>query len=97
MCIFDWKKETVKTNWHIMNDFLIPLLTKEPICLDESIHSVEDVRKAIHLGSCKIINIKIGRVGGLTESKKIHDLCEANGIPVWCGVCWRLELEGRII
>lgn len=56
-----------------------------PICLDESIHSVEDVRKAIHLGSCKIINIKIGRVGGLTESKKIHDLCAANGIPVWCG------------
>jgi O-succinylbenzoate synthase len=56
-----------------------------PICLDESIHSVEDVRKAIQLGSCKIINIKIGRVGGLTESKKIHDLCEANGIPVWCG------------
>ncbi|MEH6906983.1 o-succinylbenzoate synthase [Neobacillus drentensis] len=56
-----------------------------PICLDESIHSVEDVRKAIQLGSCKIINIKIGRVGGLTESKKIHDLCEANGISVWCG------------
>ncbi|WP_026565281.1 o-succinylbenzoate synthase [Bacillus sp. UNC41MFS5] len=56
-----------------------------PICLDESIHSVEDVRKAIQLGSCKIINIKIGRVGGLTESKRIHDLCEANGIPVWCG------------
>lgn len=56
-----------------------------PICLDESIHSVDDVRKAIQLGSCKIINIKIGRVGGLTESKRIHDLCEANGIPVWCG------------
>lgn len=56
-----------------------------PICLDESIHSVEDARKAIELGSCKIINIKIGRVGGLTEAKKIHDLCKANGIPVWCG------------
>ena len=56
-----------------------------PICLDESIHSVEDARKAIELGSCKIINIKIGRVGGLTESKKIHDLCEKHGIPVWCG------------
>lgn len=56
-----------------------------PICLDESIHSVEDARKALELGSCKIINIKIGRVGGLTEAKKIHDLCEENNIPVWCG------------
>lgn len=58
---------------------------KTPICLDESIHSVDDARKAIQLGSCKIINIKIGRVGGLTQSKKIHDLCENNNIPVWCG------------
>lgn len=56
-----------------------------PICLDESIHSVEDARKAIDLGSCRIINIKIGRVGGLTEAKKIHDLCQQNNIPVWCG------------
>ncbi|WP_066388864.1 o-succinylbenzoate synthase [Neobacillus mesonae] len=56
-----------------------------PICLDESIHSVEDARKAISLGSCKIINIKIGRVGGLTESKRIHDLCQKHGLPVWCG------------
>lgn len=58
---------------------------KTPICLDESIHSYEDARKAIKLGSCKIINIKIGRVGGLTQSKKIHDLCQENGIPLWCG------------
>jgi O-succinylbenzoate synthase len=58
---------------------------KTPICLDESIHSYEDARKAIALGSCKIINIKIGRVGGLTEAKNIHDLCKANNIPVWCG------------
>ncbi|MBY0121424.1 o-succinylbenzoate synthase [Bacillus sp. S/N-304-OC-R1] len=56
-----------------------------PVCLDESIHSYEDTRKAIELGSCKIINIKIGRVGGLTESKKIHDLCQQHNIPVWCG------------
>jgi O-succinylbenzoate synthase len=58
---------------------------KTPICLDESIHSLEDARKAIKLGSCKIINIKIGRVGGLTQSRKIHDLCQENGIPLWCG------------
>ena len=56
-----------------------------PICLDESIHSLEDARKAIELESCKIINIKIGRVGGLTESKRIHDYCKEKGIDVWCG------------
>lgn len=58
---------------------------RTPICLDESIHSLEDARKAIELGSCRIINIKIGRVGGLTEAKRIHDYCLMKGIPVWCG------------
>ncbi|MBA4494679.1 o-succinylbenzoate synthase [Paenactinomyces guangxiensis] len=58
---------------------------KTPICLDESIHSYEDARKAIEWGSARIINIKIGRVGGLSEAKRIHDLCRDNGIPVWCG------------
>lgn len=58
---------------------------KTPVCLDESIHSLEDTRKALELGSTKIINIKIGRVGGLTEAKKIHDYCMEKGIPVWCG------------
>ncbi|MGZ3767994.1 MAG: o-succinylbenzoate synthase [Mucilaginibacter sp.] len=64
------------------------ILQKEintPICLDESIVSFEDARKAIELGSCKVINIKIGRVGGLSEAKKIHDFCFARDIPVWCG------------
>ncbi|KON90311.1 O-succinylbenzoate synthase [Sporosarcina globispora] len=58
---------------------------KTPICLDESIHSLEDAKKAIRINSCKIINLKIGRVGGLTESKKIHDFCLENNIPLWCG------------
>lgn len=58
---------------------------KTPICLDESITSLEDARKAIELGSCGVINIKIGRVGGLTEAKKIHDYCQEHEIPVWCG------------
>ncbi|SHF25602.1 o-succinylbenzoate synthase [Desulforamulus putei] len=58
---------------------------KTPICLDESIHSREDARKAVELGSCRIINIKIGRVGGLTEARRIHDYCRDKGIPVWCG------------
>lgn len=56
-----------------------------PICLDESINSLEDARKAIELGSTKVINVKIGRVGGLTEAKKIHDYCMEKEIPVWCG------------
>ncbi|MBM7646796.1 O-succinylbenzoate synthase [Scopulibacillus daqui] len=58
---------------------------KTPICLDESINSLEDARKAIDIGACKVINIKIGRVGGLTVSKQIHDFCAKKGIPVWCG------------
>ncbi len=56
-----------------------------PICLDESIHSAEDARKAIALGSCKVINVKIGRVGGLSEAVKIHNICKEHEIPVWCG------------
>jgi O-succinylbenzoate synthase len=55
------------------------------ICLDESIHSLEDARKAVELGSCRIINIKIGRVGGLTEARRLHDYCRQANIPVWCG------------
>jgi O-succinylbenzoate synthase len=56
-----------------------------PICLDESIHSVHDARKALDLGSCRIINIKVSRLGGLSEARRVHDLCLSRGIPVWCG------------
>ncbi|HHY74877.1 MAG TPA: o-succinylbenzoate synthase [Bacillus bacterium] len=69
----------------IMDHAVLQKEIKTPICLDESILSCEDARKAIELGSCKIINIKIGRVGGLTEAKRIHDLCLEKGIQVWCG------------
>lgn len=55
------------------------------ICLDESITSAEDARKAIEMGSCRVMNIKIGRVGGITESIRIHDICRSHQIPVWCG------------
>ena len=58
---------------------------KTPICLDESILSLEDTRKAIKINACKIINLKPGRVGGLNEAKKIHYLCQKNNIGVWCG------------
>jgi O-succinylbenzoate synthase len=55
------------------------------ICLDESIHHARDAEAAADLGSCRIINIKVGRVGGFSEAIKVHDLCQAGGIPVWCG------------
>lgn len=58
---------------------------RTPICLDESIKTTEDARKALELGSCKIINIKPGRVGGFCNAKRIHDLCRTRQIPVWCG------------
>jgi o-succinylbenzoate synthase len=58
---------------------------KTPICLDESIHSLADTRAAIELGSCQIINIKPGRVGGFSESIRIHDYCAQHHIPVWHG------------
>ncbi len=58
---------------------------KTPVCLDESIDSLEDARKAIEIGSCRIINIKVGRVGGLTEAKRIHDYAQSHGVGVWCG------------
>jgi O-succinylbenzoate synthase len=56
-----------------------------PICLDESITSVERAEDMIALGSGRIVNIKIGRVGGHAQAIAIHDLCAAHGIPVWCG------------
>ena len=56
-----------------------------PICLDESIHSADDARKAIQIGACKIINIKLGRVGGYGGAKAVHDICRDHGVPVWCG------------
>lgn len=58
---------------------------KTPICLDESIHSPDHARMAIELGACKIINIKQGRSGGLTQAIAIHDICAQHGVPVWCG------------
>jgi o-succinylbenzoate synthase len=58
---------------------------KTSLCLDESIHDADDARKAIEAGACKIINIKLGRVGGFTSARQVHDVCRAHNIPVWCG------------
>jgi O-succinylbenzoate synthase len=56
-----------------------------PICLDECIRSAHHAEQAIRLNACRIINIKLGRVGGFQEAKAVHDICAARGIPVWCG------------
>lgn len=58
---------------------------RTPICLDESIRSFADTRAALALGSCRIINIKMARVGGWSAAVRIHDLCREHHIPVWCG------------
>lgn len=56
-----------------------------PVCLDESVRSPEDARKAIEAGACRIINVKLGRVGGHAEAKRVEEVCRTNGVPVWCG------------
>lgn len=56
-----------------------------PICLDECIRTAHQAAQAIRMGACRIINIKLGRVGGFAEAKRVHDVCQQNGIPVWCG------------
>ena len=56
-----------------------------PICLDECIRSAHHAEQAIRLHACGIINVKLGRVGGFSEAKRVHDVAQAAGIPVWCG------------
>jgi O-succinylbenzoate synthase len=58
---------------------------KTPICLDECIRSAHQAKQAIEMKACGIINIKLGRVGGFAEARKVHDVAQAAGIPVWCG------------
>jgi len=56
-----------------------------PICLDESIRTKEDAVHAIALASCRIVNLKLGRVGGHTQAKKLEEVCRESNVPVWCG------------
>jgi O-succinylbenzoate synthase len=58
---------------------------RTPVCLDESITSARDTAAAIRLGACQVVNIKPGRVGGYLEARRIHDVCVAHEVPVWCG------------
>ena len=58
---------------------------RTPVCLDESIRTSADARHAIDASACRIINVKLGRVGGHTEAKRVESVCREKGIPVWCG------------
>jgi O-succinylbenzoate synthase len=73
--------------WH--DDFyyhsMVQKRMKTPICLDESIHNRRDALAAIEMESCRIINIKLGRVGGFSEAIAVHNAAQERGIPVWCG------------
>ncbi|HXJ81442.1 MAG TPA: o-succinylbenzoate synthase [Candidatus Methylomirabilis sp.] len=67
-----------------------------PVCLDESAHSLEHVQAAIRLGSCKVVNIKMARVGGLTASRDMQALCAEHGIPCWVGGMLESGIGGAI-
>ena len=58
---------------------------RTPICLDECIRTVEHARKALQTDAARVVNIKVGRVGGHSSARAIHDLCQAFDVPVWCG------------
>jgi O-succinylbenzoate synthase len=59
--------------------------TRTPVCLDESVRSSEDARKAIEMGACRIVNVKLGRVGGHAEAQMVERVCREKNVPVWCG------------
>lgn len=58
---------------------------RTPVCLDESIESAAHAAAAISLGACSVVNVKPGRVGGYLEARRVHDVCRAHGVAVWCG------------
>ncbi len=58
---------------------------RTPVCLDESVRSAEDARKAIEMEACRIVNVKLGRVGGHTEAARVEAACRESDVPVWCG------------
>jgi O-succinylbenzoate synthase len=58
---------------------------RTPVCLDESIISLRSAEQALAAGACAVINLKVGRLGGVLTCKAVHDLCLERGVPVWCG------------
>ncbi|MBD3412872.1 MAG: o-succinylbenzoate synthase [Candidatus Aminicenantes bacterium] len=71
--------------WDLLSHSKLKKKLKTPLCLDESAVSWNMVRQAYEMESFDIINIKVGRVGGVVEAQKIHDFCESKAVPVWCG------------
>ncbi|HEX3280641.1 MAG TPA: o-succinylbenzoate synthase, partial [Pyrinomonadaceae bacterium] len=69
----------------IFNHSQLQKQIKTPVCLDESIRSSADAELAIALGACRVINVKLGRVGGHAQAKEVEQVCRVNNIPVWCG------------
>jgi O-succinylbenzoate synthase len=69
----------------IIDHAALQAMLDTPICLDECIRSAHQAEQAIRLGACRIINIKLGRVGGFTEAKRVHDAAQKAHVPVWCG------------
>jgi o-succinylbenzoate synthase len=69
----------------IFNHAVLQRQIQTPVCLDESIRSAEDAVHAISLESCRIVNVKLGRVGGHAEAKRIEQIARDNEIPIWCG------------
>ncbi len=69
----------------IIDHAVLQARLETPVCLDECIRSARHAEQAIRLGACRIINIKLGRVGGFLEARRVHDAAQGAGIPVWCG------------
>jgi O-succinylbenzoate synthase len=69
----------------IIDHALLQARLETPVCLDECIRSAHHAEQAIRLRACGIVNIKLGRVGGFGEARRVHDVCGRSGIPVWCG------------
>jgi O-succinylbenzoate synthase len=69
----------------IIDHAVLQARLETPICLDECIRSARQAEQAIRMNACRIINIKLGRVGGFLEARRVHDAAQAAGIPVWCG------------
>lgn len=69
----------------IIDHAVLQAKLETPICLDECIRSAHHAEQAIRLKAGRIVNVKLGRVGGFAEAKRVHDICQANDIPVWCG------------
>src|SRR5438105_12831133 len=69
----------------IFDHALLQKQIKTPVCLDESIRTAEDAKHALELGSCGVINVKLGRVGGHATAQRLEQVCRERGIPIWCG------------